>query len=248
MVQAEGEASPRSFSVIAQRDACPLWAEDGRASEFLMLDGKPAIRLVGDDWHVTWADEITQPVAPVDQRASSQFQEALDLLGRTMPEYRDWVVCLLREITPIRSPGEDAYSSGSSLWRFGGIDLSVPASPVQTAEMLVHECTHLYFLLASWTGPVVTPDAKPYYSPLKDCERPLEKILTGYHALGNQFIALDKFRTQGFEKEVSDRLGTISSQLEQMRPPMENEVGLSELGLAFSRPLRARLAQERRAA
>lgn len=248
MVQVGSEASPRSFSVIGQRDSSPLWAEDGRASEFLMVDGKRAIRLVDDAWHVTWSDEITQPVAPVDQRAITQFQEALDLLGRAAPEYRDWVVCLLREITPIRSPADDAYSSGSSLWRFGGIDLSVPASPVQTAEMLVHECTHLYFLQASWTGPVVTPDAKPYYSPLKNCERPLDKILTSYHALGNQFIVLDKLRTRGFEKEVSDRLGTIASQLEQLLPPMENEAGLSDLGLAFSRPLRTRLAQGRRAA
>jgi HEXXH motif-containing protein len=241
-VQVDGGA-PRSFSVIAQRAGSPVWAENGDASSFVQIDGQPAIRVVNAEWHTTWADELSQPVGDVDQAAVAQFQEALNLLGRTMPEYHSWVLCLLKEITPLRRPAANMIASGSSPRRFGGIDLCVPASATETAEMLIHECSHQYFHMASWIGSFVTAEARPHYSPLKKCERPLDRILIGYHAFGNALLAFDKFRELGFGQEIAGRAGAIFKYMEQLRVPIENEVGLSELGLAFSRPLRARMTQ-----
>jgi HEXXH motif-containing protein len=240
-IQAEGATAPRSFSVIAQRNASPVWAEDDQASSFVRVDGQPAIRVVNADWHTAFQDELSQPAAVLTPEAVAQFEEALELMGRGMPEYRAWVLCLLKEITPIRRPEKNMIASGSSPHRFGGIDLCVPATPTETAEMMIHECTHQYFHMASWLGSFVTAEARPHYSPLKKCERPLDRILIGYHAFGNALIAFEKFREMGLQKETANRRNTIAAYMDQLRVPIENEVGLSELGLAFSRPLRARL-------
>jgi len=240
-IQSEGAAAPRSFSVIAQRNGSPVWAEVGKESSFVKVDGQPALRVVNTDWHASFQDELSQPSAEVTPDVVAQFEEALELMGRGMPEYRAWVLGLLKEISPIRRPDWNMIASGSSPHRFGGIDLCVPATPTETAEMMVHECTHQYFHMASWLGSFVTADAKPHYSPLKKCERPLDRILIGYHAFGNALIAFEKFREMGLQKETASRRSTIAAYMEQLRVPIETEVGLSELGLAFSRPLRARL-------
>lgn len=239
-LQAEG-AAPRSFLVIARRNDSPVWAEDGKQSTFVRVDGQPAIRVVNAEWHAAFQDELSQPAGLVKPEAITQFEEALELMGRVMPEYRAWVLCLLKEISPLIRPQPNMIASGSSPHRFGGIDLCVPATPTETVEMMVHECTHQYFHLASWLGSFMTADAKPHYSPLKNCERPLDRILIGYHAFGNALIAFEKFREVGLQKETAVRRSTIAGYMEQLRVPIEAEVGLSDLGLAFSRPLRDRL-------
>lgn len=241
-IEVEGEAAPRSFSVRGRRQGAPVWADDAGPGLFLELDGEPAIRFASADWHAIWAEEPCDP-APVDQVVREQFQECLGLLARALPEYRDWVVCLLKEITPIRRPGAHMIASNSSALRLGGVDIAVPASATETAEMLIHECSHQYFHMASWMGSTVTPDAKPHYSPLKRRERPLDRLLLGYHAFGNALIAFDRFRAIGLGNQITDRLGTVSAYMEQLRVPLQSEEGLSELGLALYRPLRARLAR-----
>lgn len=247
-LQAEGAASPRSFSVIGQRNASPVWAEDGTASSFLRIDGQPAIRVVSNEWHLAWSntcetDALRFVAASEHQAAMSQFQEAFGMMDRLMPEYRTWVFCLLRELTPMVRPAEHMTLSGSSKFRFGGIDLCVPASPLELVELLIHECTHQYFHIASCVGSLVTSEARSYYSPIKRCERPLDRILSGYHVCGNILIAFDRLRAVGLEQEISKRFGEISELMSHLRVPIENEVGLSELGLALSRPLHARLTQ-----
>ncbi len=239
-IQAEGAAA-RSFLVIARRNDSPVWAEDGKQASFVRVDGQPAIRVVNADWHAAFNDELSQPAGAVTPEAIAQFEGALELMGRVMPEYRSWVLCLLKEISPLVRPQPNMIASGSSPHRFGGIDLCVPASATETAEMMVHECTHQYFHLASWLGSFMTAEAKPHYSPLKKCERPLDRILIGYHAFGNALIAFEKFREVGLQKETAVRRNTIADYMAQLRVPIEAEVGLSELGLAFSRPLRDRL-------
>jgi hypothetical protein len=51
----------------------------------------------------------------------------------------------------------------------------------------------------------------------------------------------------GLAEVIAERFNTINAYMEQLRVPVENEEGLSDLGLAFARPLRARLAQARHA-
>ena len=230
-----------SFSSVALRHGVPVWAEDDRPSAIVCLEGTPAIRLVGGEWH-GWVNQ------PCDAMLASaevigRIEESLELLKRCMPEYYQWVVCLLREVTPIHRPARDTIASNSSALRMGGIDISIPASATEIAEMLIHECSHQYFHMASWLGSPVTPDSKPHYSPLKKCERPLDRILLGYHAFGNAMIGFDRFAELGFKHDIADRWHTISNYLEQLALPLADEAGLNELGKALYRPLHERVTR-----
>ncbi|ACY15513.1 HEXXH motif domain-containing protein [Haliangium ochraceum] len=232
-----------SFSLAGQREGAPLWADDAGPGVFLELEGAPAVRFVGGDWHAAWGEEpCAAVVASENQRA--QFSAALALLQRTMPHYFRWVTALLKEITPMQRPGEHMIASNSSALRLGGVDIATPASTTETVEMLIHECSHQYFHMASWLGTTVTPDARPHYSPLKRRERPLERILLGYHAFGNALIAFGRLVELGMDRDIDERRRTVVAYMDELKLPLADEDGISELGLALYRPLRARLAPQ----
>lgn len=216
-----------------------VWIAQGAEAALVPTHAAP-IRLVGGDWHALY-DEPAQAIEP-DARVIDQLTAALALLGETAPEYLPWVLCLLKEVTPIHRPGERVLASGSSLLRPGGVDIAVPASATETAEMLIHECTHQYLHMLSWFETLVTKDARPHYSPLKNCERPLDRIVLGYHAFGNVMLAYAQLEAHGYGAAISSRVRVVSGYLDQLAKPLVDEVGLSALGREIVRPLRARLA------
>lgn len=215
-----------------------VWLAEGSEAAIVPTGAVP-LRLVGSGWH-SLCDEPELALAP-DARSVDQLTGALELLGEAAPEYRAWVLCLLKEVTPIGRPGERVLASGSSALRPGGIDVAVPASAIETAEMLIHECSHQYFHMLSWFGALVTKDARPHYSPLKGCERPLDRILLGYHAFGNAILAYEQLRAHGHGEGIAGRYRVISGYLDELVKPLVDEVGLSELGREILRPLRTRL-------
>jgi HEXXH motif-containing protein len=241
-VRAAGGAET-TFVAIAGRDDMRVWIEPSASrTRLLSVEGHPAVRLVGSDWHASrW---IGQPCddAPAEA-AAAQIEDALALLRDVAPEYHDWVTCLLKEITPLRRPAPNMIASNSSALRMGGIDLATPASATETVEMLVHECTHQYYHMCSWMGSTVVPDAKPYFSPLKQCERPLDRILLGYHAFGNAMIVFDRLAGKGMAADIQDRWRTVSAYMDQLVTPLRDPAQLSELGVALFAPLHARLEQ-----
>ncbi len=215
-----------------------VWIAEGSEAAIVPTGAAP-LRLVGGDWHAL-CDEPVAPLVP-DAQVVEQLAGALALLGEAAPEYRAWVLCLLREVTPIRRPGEHVIASGSSARRPGGIDIAVPASATETAEMLIHECSHQYLHMMSWFGPLVSEAARPHYSPLKGCERPLERIVLGYHAFANASLAYTQLRAHGHAEAIADRSRVVSGYLEELVKPLVDEVGLSALGREIVRPLRTRL-------
>lgn len=241
-IQLRGDAS--ALEVIGRSDVQRfhrqggVWLAEGAESSIVPTGAAP-LRLVGDAWHAL-CGETVEPLAP-DAQVRDQLAGALELLGEAAPEYRAWVLCLLKEITPIRRPDKDTIASGSSALRPGGIDIAVPASVTETVEMLIHECSHQYLHMMSWFGTLVTDSARPHYSPLKGCERPLERIVLGYHAFGNAMLAYAQLRAHGHAKGVAERSRVVSGYLDELVKPLVDEVGLSALGLEIVRPLRTRL-------
>jgi HEXXH motif-containing protein len=233
-----GERSPIRFHAVTQSGR-RVWLPSEPGARILSAGGH-AIRFVGTGWHEIWAEEPIE-AAELDASVIEQFTAALELLGRTAPEYRAWVLCLLKEITPIRRPNAHTIASNSSSLRLGGIDIATPATPTETAEMLVHECSHQYLHMAAWIGSLVNADARPHYSPLKRRERPLERILLGYHAFGNALLVYDRFHDHGLGAQLGDRLRTVTAYMDELARPLASEVGLSPLGLEILRPLRTRL-------
>jgi HEXXH motif-containing protein len=215
-----------------------VWVADGWEAAIVPTGGAP-LRLVGGGWHALFDDPV-EPLEP-DARVIDQIAGALALLGEAAPEYRAWVLCVLKEVTPCRRPAVNRIASGSSALRPGGIDLAVPASPTETAEMLIHECSHQYLHMVSWFGALVSKDARPHYSPLKGCERPLERIALGYHAFGNAMLAFAQLQAHGHAEALAARYRVVSGYVDELVKPLVDEVGLSALGREIVRPLRARL-------
>lgn len=214
------------------------WIAEGAEAEVVPTRAAP-LRVVGGGWH-TLCDEPVEPLMP-DARAVDQLVGALELLDEAAPEYRAWVLCVLKEVTPIRRPGEHMISSTSSPRRPGGIDIAVPASATETVEMLIHECSHQYLHMLSLFGTLVSEDARPHYSPLKGRERPLDRIVLGYHAFGNAKLAYAQLRAHGHAEAIAGRHRVVSTYLDELVKPLVDEVGLSALGREIFRPLRARL-------
>lgn len=215
-----------------------VWIAEGSEAAIVPTRAAP-LRLVGGDWHALY-DEPVEPLAP-DAQIVDQLAGALELLGEVAPEYRAWVLCLLKEVTPVRRPGDNALVSSSSALRPGGIDIAVPASATETAEMLIHECSHQYLHMVSWFGALVDEAARPHYSPLKGRERPLERIVLGFHAFGNVLLAYAQLREHGHAEALARRYGVVSAYLDELVKPLVDEVGLSALGREIVRPLRTRL-------
>lgn len=218
-----------------------VWLAEGSEAAIVPTGGAP-LRLVGGGWHAL-CDETVEPLDPEAQMID-QLAGALALLGEAAPEYRAWVLCLLKEVTPIRRPGEHVIASSSSALRPGGIDVAVPASVIETAEMLIHECSHQYIHLMQWFGSLVSEAARPHYSPLKGCDRPLDRILLGYHAFGNAILAYAQLRAHGHAEAIAGRYRVVSGYVDQLATPLVDEVGLSALGREIMRPLRTRLAAQ----
>ncbi|MCS3809275.1 HEXXH motif-containing putative peptide modification protein [Xanthomonas sp. 4461] len=226
---------------IGDSDRGPLWDHVERPSNFIKIDGQSAIRLVGDSWHrMEWINDRCD-VETDFVSAAEQLQSALQLLREVSPKYVGWVCALLSEITPIVRPAANMISSNSSALRMGGIDVAVPASVTETAEMLVHECSHQYYHMCGWLGSTVIPGARSYYSPLKKCDRPLDRILLGYHAFGNAMIVFDYMATAGLNQEVRARWSTVACYMRELAAPLQDHAELSELGIALYEPLRDRL-------
>ena len=229
------------WSAVGERDGSPVWNDERAPDTFVMLGGQPAIRLTGSGWHESpWIRDTFRVQAPTPEMAP-QVASALALLERVAPAHAAWVCCVLKEITPLGRPAANTIASNSSALRMGGIDLAVPADALETAEMLVHECTHQYFHMASWLGPTVVPEAGSYYSPLKGCHRPLDRILLGYHAFGNAMMVFDRLAADGLQADIQVRWETVSGYLRELAVPLRDGEELSELGQALFDPLRSQL-------
>src|SRR6185312_15271355 len=103
-------------------------------------------------------------------------------------------------VVPIAGGPTDGLCSGSSASEPGRCHMSVRAGQVKLAEMLVHEATHQYYYLVTRLGPVDDgTDSTLYYSPVKNCYRPLAYILIAYHAFANVLLFSQRCLDAGYD-------------------------------------------------
>ena len=164
--------------------------------------------------------------------------ETLYLLEEHLPHYFDWVVRIIQRVAVLHS-GPNVLYSGNRENQYGTIHISDNFRVLSLAEMLIHEASHQYFELLNKLGPTVDPGhTELYYSPVKQCDRPLHKILFAYHAFGNVMLfyrgvaegGLADSRFAKFQNVLNDEL----CQLEQ--PLLENDAILP-IGRALVKPL-----------
>lgn len=187
-------------------------------------------------------DPFREEAISVEEHASvvAAFDRAFDIIDAFAPEYGPWTLRLLRDIIPLDSaPG--SMRSGSSVAEPGSCHISFRVGPVQLAEMLVHETTHQYYYLLSRYGPVDDGgDQQLYYSPAKECGRPIHYILIAYHAFAN--VLLFSRRCLAGTNEDKDgylrhNVNVLSGWMQSFERALQRTRALTDVGRALWLPL-----------
>ena len=144
---------------------------------------------------------------------SKQIIGALQFLQEVSEEYFLWVIYNCREFGPLMKPSNPGTTSRTSLVYPGHVSINNHASLIEVLNMLVHECSHLYFHLLHFSFPICERNAPDCYSILKNTKRPLVNVLLGFHAFSNVLILLKSLNkgegSQVCEQELSFNIGHV---------------------------------------
>jgi hypothetical protein len=232
--------------------------DDGSEAVWLRAEGSPPLRLgtgarairATPEWirHGLSAEEASaaEGLRGDDDEVSAMVERAASFLESGDPAYYVWVVAVLREIVPLREYALGTRSASFVNWP-GHIHIS-NASLIPTVIALIHECSHQYYHLALWCGPLTTRDAPMAHSVLKGLPRPLDKILLGFHAFGNVLLALtslepsmDASMRWKRDQQMGHHLQLVRGLDDALGPHWE--AGLTKNGKDIYLPLRKRLAE-----
>jgi hypothetical protein len=163
---------------------------------------------------------------------------ALCLLEEKLNPFHLWVTRIIRRMTVLHS-AQDFLLSGSHENQLGTIYISDNLRPLAVAEMLIHEASHQYLELISKLGPTIDPSHRQmYYSPIKQCSRPLSKILLAYHAFANVMLFYRDILNSGLDDGfVSHLQPKLAEDLRQLEQPLRNTDALTSIGRALVEPL-----------
>lgn len=163
---------------------------------------------------------------------------ALDLLEQHVPHYFEWVVRIIQRVTVLHS-AQDLLRSGSHENQHGTIHISDNLRVLSVAEMFVHEASHQYLELLRKLGPTVDPAHQElYYSPVKQCDRPLHKILLAYHAFANVMLFYREVTERGLTDDFFDNLrNVLADELRQLEQPLIGADAITPIGRALVEPL-----------
>ncbi|WP_375744940.1 HEXXH motif-containing putative peptide modification protein [Corallococcus interemptor] len=223
----------------------PVWARDPERDIVRVGSGAVAV-LTDAEWMTYWnTDSPKDPLAHDIPAQKRQVEETLAFMEQHLPLQYLWVSLLMREVVPLIDAGPQRTRSQSFLLWPGQVQLS-ETSRLQTISLLMHECTHQYFNMLLWFGRVVKAGAPDAYSVLKGRNRPLERILLGFHAFANILLVYSTLRSSPGPIPPKD----IEDQLRNLRPIVSDldgvllqnwEQHLEQMGRELYLPLRERL-------
>ena len=164
--------------------------------------------------------------------------QALDLLEDHLPHYFDWVVRIIRRVIVLHAV-PNVLHSGSPENQHGTILISDNSRALSVAEMLIHESSHQYLELLNKLGPTVDPGhTQLYYSPAKQCDRPLHKILLAYHAFANVMLFYRGVAECGLaDSRFAKFQNLLNDELRQLEQPLLDNDSILPIGRALVKPL-----------
>ena len=177
------------------------------------------------------------PALPLDPECSGNFgwaaeiSEGLRQMARIDPAYDIWVRRVLKTLVVTeRLPHRTC--SGSWLDTSATVYMSQPGAPLDVGEVLIHECAHQHFHLASRVAPMKAPgESGRYFSPPVGRERPLDMILIAYHAFANVLTYYEKAFDMSLGDTVSrNRYASFREQVAALESHLLGNPGLSDLG------------------
>ncbi len=203
----------------------------------------PPDMVMEDDFHSIFE------FPPITFDMVRSFSEALELLEHHAPDYMTWVERVLRGVLVCRC--HESRSRSSSWVHAPGMALvSASDNPIVLAEMMVHESSHQYYYLVSRLGATVDAgegEVQRYYSPAVQRERPLHKILIGYHAFANMLIFYRTLLRNGFSGHAycTEMEARLSGEAETLAGPLRDSPLLTALGRDLFEPLQDQLEATR---
>jgi HEXXH motif-containing protein len=242
---------PIKLEMVAVPGQAPAWRCDSRALPISFGTAATVITTYAE-WMSVWSseDKAEHTILQDSDGFVDQVTRASELLEKYCPEYYLWTAALLKEVAPLDRPG--ALGAGTSSQSFllwpAQVHMS-RASALQTIVMLVHECSHQYFHMLMWGAPVIKDGAQPVFSVLKNCQRPLDRVLLGFHAFGNVLLALNSLKGCGDidQHELASEIAHTIRLVEGLGASLEQ--GLANLEVAGEEiylPLRKRLVAQGR--
>ncbi|HVK63006.1 MAG TPA: HEXXH motif-containing putative peptide modification protein [Polyangium sp.] len=176
---------------------------------------------------------VTAPQERIDV-----IRAAWRLLLESAPLFAPWVASTAAGCLLLDRSGSHEAQSGSSYDHPGLIAIETPDDTAFCGELLVHECAHQHMLLYSMVAPFVqTGSDEVYYSPIKRAHRPIERVLSGAHAVGNMIVYYHALRrTTGLDAAAQDRFSVHQRWFdEDYRPALDQSKTLTETGQRFWR-------------
>jgi HEXXH motif-containing protein len=175
---------------------------------------------------------------------SENYNRCFRFIETYAPEYLSWVDQIMRYVIPLRG-GEGRIVSGSTRGDSGVSHISSGSGIPELAEMLVHESSHHYYYLITRLQAVTDgSDESLYFSPIKQCGRPLHYIHLSFHAFANVVLLGRTVRARGYsdadgyfdrnEKELLPQLAQLEEALSKTR-------SLTEVGKQLWQPLSKRV-------
>ncbi len=108
--------------------------------------------------------------------------------------------------------------------------------------MLIHEVTHQYYYLLTRVGQVEDgTDSNLYFSPAKQCGRPIYFILIAYHAFANVLLFSRRCLAAGYDDPrgyLERNLAELSGWLETFESHLNQTNALTDIGTALWMPLK----------
>jgi HEXXH motif-containing protein len=191
-----------------------------------------------------WISDAPQPACHEPQSAAASrslesmqplesIQQGWKIIVNHVPVYGGWVADTAAGCLLIESSGTHSAKSGSSYDHPGLIAIEPPECPVFCGEILVHECSHQQLLVYTMVAPLVTRGTEEtYYSPIKRANRPIDRVLTGAHAVGNMIVYYAQLRqTMQLDPRSRERFDRHCQWFsEDYRPALDRSKSLTEAG------------------
>jgi HEXXH motif-containing protein len=228
-------------------DVAPVWVE---SMEDIIRLGDAAIATFSSaSWMDYWLPDAVQGPASADRDARRCLIERVsDVLADCSPQYFLWIASLLRQVAILEPNQTRTQSQSFPLWP-GHIHVS-QTTFVTMFIALIHECSHQYFHMALWCGPVAKSDSPLVFSKLAGRNRPLDKVLLGFHAFGNVLLALPTLlptltgnETLEYHEQLLWTREVVDGLYRALQPNWERH--LEQSGQQIYQPLRERLIAAR---
>jgi hypothetical protein len=178
------------------------------------------------------------PLTPTDTVKSADsaiavIHQAWQLILKQAPVFGLWIAGTAEGCLLLDHSGSEVAQSGSSFDHPGLIAIEPPACPIFCGEVLVHECSHQQLLIYTMIAPMVKPGShEMHYSPIKRAKRPIGRVLTGAHAVGNMLLYYAALiSTIKLDRASQERFGRHHKWfVEDYRPALDTSESLTDAG------------------